>query len=79
MVIRDNAEELAVIAEQIGAQVIRGAVRYPGREGGFEVGEVDIEELLYELKDQEVVMVTVPSDAATRGATPIPLGLRECS
>jgi len=26
-----------------------------------------------------VVMVVVPSDAATCGATPIPLGLRECS
>jgi hypothetical protein len=33
MVRKDNAEELALIAEEIGAEVIRGAVRYPGSEG----------------------------------------------
>ena len=60
MVIRENAEELASIAEEIGAEVIRGALRYPGREGGFEIGDVDIGELLYELKGQEVVIVIAP-------------------
>ncbi len=33
MVLRDNADELAVIAEEVGAEVIRGPVRCPGREG----------------------------------------------
>lgn len=60
MVIRENAEELAVIAEEIGAQVIRGGVRYPGRQGGFEVGKVDIEQLPCEVEDQEVVMIVAP-------------------
>jgi hypothetical protein len=29
----DSAHELALIAQEIGAEVIRGPVRYPGREG----------------------------------------------
>ena len=57
MVVRENAEELATIAEEIGAQVIRGQVCYPGGDGGLEVGEVDIDELLYELRDQEVMVI----------------------
>jgi hypothetical protein len=33
MILISNCEELALIAEEIGTEVIRGAVRYPGREG----------------------------------------------
>ena len=44
MVRADNAEELALIAEEIGAEVIRGPVRYPSETGGIEVGGVDIGE-----------------------------------
>ncbi len=33
MVRQDNAEELALIAEEVGTEVIRGPVRSPGREG----------------------------------------------
>ncbi len=33
MVIKSNPEELALIAEEVGADVIRGPVRYPGPEG----------------------------------------------
>ena len=54
MVIGDNAEELAVIAEEIGDQVIRRAVPYPGREGSFEVWKVEIEQVLCEVEDQDV-------------------------
>jgi len=55
-----NAEELAVIAQEIGAEVIRGPVRYPSEMGDIEVGGVDIGEYLYELKGQEVVLVKAP-------------------
>ena len=58
--IEENAEELASIAEEIGPQVIRGRVCYPGADGGLEVGEVDIDEPLYELKDQEVMVIVAP-------------------
>jgi len=55
-----NTEELALIAQEIGAEVIRGPVRYPGKLGDIEVGGVDIGEYLYELKDQEVMLVIAP-------------------
>ena len=51
MLVRDNAGELALIAQEIGAQVMRGPGRSPGREGRFDVAEFEIEELLYKLKD----------------------------
>ena len=34
MILKPNAEELALIAQEIGAKVMRGIVRYPGRGGG---------------------------------------------
>ena len=60
MKVRSNAEELAIIAQEIGAEVIRGPVRYPSEMGDIAVGDVDIGEYLYELKDQEVVLVVAP-------------------
>ena len=32
MILKSNAEEVALIAEEIGAEVIRGPVRYPGNQ-----------------------------------------------
>jgi len=51
MTLKSNAEELALIAQEIGAEVIRGPVRYPSELGDIEVGGIDIGEYLYELKD----------------------------
>ena len=56
----DNAEELALMAQEIDAEVIRGQVRYPSNTGDIEVGGVDIGEYLYELKGQEVMVVVAP-------------------
>jgi hypothetical protein len=33
MILKSNAEGLALIAQKVGAEVIRGSVQYPGREG----------------------------------------------
>ena len=60
MTLKDNAEELALIAQETGAEVIRGPVRYPGHLGDIEVGGVDIGEYLYELKDQQIAVVVAP-------------------
>ncbi|TKJ30159.1 MAG: hypothetical protein CEE40_05800 [Chloroflexi bacterium B3_Chlor] len=60
MTLKDNAEELALIAQEIGAEVRRGTAGYPGREGRFDVAEFEIEELLYKLKDQKVVLIIAP-------------------
>jgi hypothetical protein len=61
MMIRRDAEELASTAQGIGAQVIQGLVRHPGREGGPDIWDVNIiEEPLWELKDQEVPLIVAP-------------------
>jgi len=57
MTLRSNAEERALIAQEVGAEVIRGAVGYRERWGGFDIGDVEIEELLLEPKDQEVTPI----------------------
>jgi hypothetical protein len=57
MIIRENAEGLAVIAEEVCAQAIPGAAPYPGSEGGFDMEHLDLENSLWELKEQEVVMI----------------------
>jgi hypothetical protein len=56
----DNTEELALIAQEVGAEIIRGPVRYPSESGDFAGGGVDIGEYLYELKDQEVMLIVAP-------------------
>jgi ligand-binding sensor domain-containing protein len=33
-----NAEELAAIAQETGAEVLRGALRYPSESGGWQLG-----------------------------------------
>jgi hypothetical protein len=70
MTLKSNAEELALVAQEIGAEVIRGPVRYPGRGGGFDIGETDLEELLWKLKDQEVVLVIAPLGPLARSPWP---------
>jgi hypothetical protein len=56
----DDSEEVAVRAQEIGAEVIRGPVCDPSESGDFAVGGVDIGEYLYELKGQEVMLVIAP-------------------
>lgn len=60
---RTKREEPALIAQEIGAEVIRGPVRYPGHLGEIEVDGVDIGEYPCELKDQEVVVIVAPLNA----------------
>jgi hypothetical protein len=69
MIIRQDAEELASTAQGIGAQVIRGAVRFPGRDGGLDIGDVDIEAPLCELQDQEVLLIVAPLLPAQKAPT----------
>lgn len=52
-----NAEELANIAEETGAEVLRGALRYPSESGGWQLGDVDLSERLEKYRDHEVVMI----------------------
>ena len=52
-----NAEELANIAGEVGAEVLRGALRYPSESGGWQLGDVDLNEYLAKYRDHEVVVI----------------------
>jgi hypothetical protein len=41
-----NAEELANIADETGAEVLRGPLRYPSESGGWQLGDIDFSEHL---------------------------------
>ena len=60
MTLKSNAQGLALVAQEIGAEVIRRPVRYPSESGDIQVGGVDIGEYLYELKGQEVMLIIAP-------------------
>ena len=41
-----NAEELANIAKETGADVLRGPLRYPSYSGGWQLGDIDFSECI---------------------------------
>ena len=58
-----NAHELAQIARETGALVFRGQLRYPGPEtGDWEIGSENIPDLLYELRDRQVLLILASID-----------------
>jgi hypothetical protein len=52
-----NAEEIANIAEEAGAEVLRGDLRYPSYSGGWQLGKIDFSEHLAKDRDHEIVIV----------------------
>ena len=61
-----NAEELARIAEETGANVLRGLLRYPGNSGTWDLGDVALSAHLERYRDQQVTIII----AATGEAEP---------
>jgi len=60
-----NAQELAEIAREVGADVFKGALRYPSDTGGWLVGDLDFCEYLDRYRDQEVILIIAPVGVAT--------------
>jgi hypothetical protein len=60
-----NAEAIAEFAEETGAEVLRGDLRYPSYSGGGQLGDIDFSEHLAKYRDHEVVKVV----ASTRGSS----------
>ncbi len=52
-----NAEELANIAEETGAEVLRGPLRYPSDTGGWQLGDLDLSAHLSQYRDYEVTII----------------------
>ena len=46
-----NAEAIAEFAEETGAEVLRGALRYPSDSGGWQLGDIDLSEHLAQHMD----------------------------
>lgn len=56
-----NAHELAQIAEEAGALAFRGHLRYPGPEtGDWEIGTEVISDILYQIRDREMLLILTP-------------------
>ncbi len=55
-----NAEELARIAAETGAEVLRGALRYPNETGGWQLGDLNLSEYLAKFRDLDIVVIIAP-------------------
>jgi hypothetical protein len=62
LVDESNASELAGIAE-VGALILRGQLQYPGPEtGDWEISSESLPEVVYELRDRDVLLILAPVD-----------------
>jgi hypothetical protein len=52
-----NAEELANVAKETGAEVLRGPLRYPSETGSWQLGDVDLGKYLWQYRDHEVTLI----------------------
>ena len=59
-----NAEELANIAEETGAEVLRGRLRYPSKSGGWQLGDIDLSEHLAKYRDRSLTVIIAPTGLA---------------
>ena len=59
-VLRENAQELAAIAGEVGAEVLAGHLRYPSPTGGWQLGDIDLEEYLARHRDRRLVLIIAP-------------------
>ena len=59
-----NAEELANIAEETGAEVLRGPLRYPSESGGWQLGDIDLSEHLAKYQGHDLIVIIAPTGLA---------------
>ena len=73
---RDNANELATIAEETGAEVLRGPLRYPSETGGWQLGDLDLSAHLSQYRDHEItIIIAATGKAELRVPLPDPQAL----
>jgi hypothetical protein len=60
MVTRDDTERLATEAQEMGTRVLRGPVPSAASEGTMYVGDVEMQDLLYEMAVHEVLVAIAP-------------------
>ena len=59
-----NAEELARIAEETGADVLRGCLRYPGNSGTWDLDDVSLSAHLEQYRDQQLTIIIAATGEA---------------
>ena len=57
---QSNAQELANIAREAGADVLQGDLRYPSDSDGWQLGDLDLSEYLDQYRDQQLVVIIAP-------------------
>jgi hypothetical protein len=61
-----NVAELAGIARDAGAEVLRGPLRYPSESGGWRLGDLDLSEYLSKYRDCEVTLIVAATGEAEK-------------
>jgi hypothetical protein len=54
-----NAEAIAEFAEETGAEVLRGTLRYPSESGGWQLGDIDFSEHLAKYRDRNLAIAII--------------------
>ena len=52
-----NVEEVANVAREVGAEVLRGPLTYPSETGGLQLGDLDLSEYLHKYRDCEITLI----------------------
>ncbi len=60
IVLPDNAAELAIMAGEIGAEILEGRLSGPSAAGGRQLGGLDLDAYLARLRDQHVLVIIAP-------------------
>jgi hypothetical protein len=61
-----NACQLAAVAHEVGADVLEGALRYPSDTGGWQLGDLDLNEYLDRCRNRVLVLSIAPIGEAER-------------
>lgn len=56
----NQADELASLARQAGAEILEGELHYPSPERGWQLGELDLGAMLESYRDQRLMMLLLP-------------------
>jgi hypothetical protein len=59
-VLLENAYELEVIAREIGAIFLKGHLRYPSETGGWQLGDLDLDEYPAKFRDRKLALIVAP-------------------
>ncbi len=61
-----NANELAQIGREVGADVLEGVLSYPSDTGSWQLNDIDLGEYLDQYRGKQVVLIIAPVGDAPR-------------